>query len=67
LPNVVRQRPAPIMTNNTWQRDEDDDVTARNREAKRVLEARARNQDTQIAQMHAAMLQQQEQMRLHQQ
>jgi hypothetical protein len=54
------------MTNNTQQRDEDD-VTARSREAKRALEARARNQDTQIAQMHATMLQQQEQMRLHQQ
>jgi hypothetical protein len=66
LPAVVRQRPAPIMTNNTQQRDEDD-VTARSREAKRALEARARNQDTQIAQMHATMLQQQEQMRLHQQ
>jgi hypothetical protein len=29
LPAVVRQRPAPIMTNNTRQRDEEGDVTAR--------------------------------------
>jgi hypothetical protein len=55
------------MTNNTLQRDEEDDVTARSREAKRASEARARNQDTHIAQMHATMLQQQEEMRLHQQ
>jgi hypothetical protein len=63
LPAVVRQRPAPIMTNNTRQRDEEGDVTARSREAKRASEARARNQDTQIAQMHATMLQKQELMK----
>jgi hypothetical protein len=34
LPVVVRQRPAPIMTNSTRQHDEEDDVTARSREAK---------------------------------
>jgi hypothetical protein len=67
LPALVHQRHAPIMTNNTRQRDEEGDVTARSREAKRASEARARNQDTQIAQMHTTMLQQQEQMRLHQQ
>jgi hypothetical protein len=67
LPVVVRQRPAPIMTNNTLQRDEEGDVTDRSREAKRASEARARNQDTRIAQMHATMLQQQEQIRLRQQ
>jgi acetoin utilization deacetylase AcuC-like enzyme len=55
------------MTNKTRQRDEEDDVTARSREAKRSSEARARNKDTQIAQMHTTMLQHQEQMRLHQQ
>jgi hypothetical protein len=60
LPAVVRQRPAPIMTNNTRQRDEEDDVTARSREAKRASKAQVRNQDTQISQMHATMLQQQE-------
>jgi hypothetical protein len=56
LPAVVRQRPAPIMTNNTRQLDEEDDFTARSQEAKRASEARARNQDTQIAQMQSTML-----------
>jgi hypothetical protein len=67
LPAVVHQRPVSIMTNNTRQCDEEGDVTARSREAKRASEAQARNQDTHISQMHATMLQQQEQMRLHQQ
>jgi hypothetical protein len=58
----VRQRPAPIMTNSTRQRKEEDDVTARSREAKRASEALARNQESQIAQMHGTMLHQQEQM-----
>jgi hypothetical protein len=36
LPVVVRQRPAPIMTNNVRQRDEGDDVTVQSRETKRA-------------------------------
>jgi hypothetical protein len=63
---VVRPMPVPIMTNNTRKRDEGDSVTAQSREAKRASEARARQQESQIAQIHVTMLQQQEQMRRHQ-
>jgi hypothetical protein len=66
LPVVVRQRPSTIMTNNTRLRGEGDDVTAKSREAKWASEAHARQQESQIAQMHVTMLQQQAQMRLHQ-
>jgi hypothetical protein len=62
LPVVVHQRPVPIMANNTKQLGKEDDVTARSREAKRSSEARARKQESQITQMHATMLQQQEKM-----
>jgi hypothetical protein len=59
LPGVARQMPAPIMTNNVQQRDAEDGVTARSRESKWASEAHARTQESQIAQMHATMLQQQ--------
>jgi hypothetical protein len=55
LPVVVHQRPAPIMTNNTPQRDKGDDATDQSLEAKRASEARARQQESQIAQMHVTM------------
>jgi hypothetical protein len=66
LPVVVHHRSAPIMNNNIQQRDAEDDFTARSREAKRASEARAKTQESQIAHMHATMLQQQEQMRFQQ-